>query len=268
MDNTSILSVNNISYTFGGLKALDGVSIDVKKGEILCIIGPNGAGKTTLFNCITGFLKPTTGSIFYDGSIELTGQKPHKIASYGIYRSFQNLALFSNLTVLENVVIGGMKRKEFSYSIYDAMLKTKTFIENEKALKQEALEILNFVGIVEKRNVIANQLSYGERKLLELARGLITRAKLLLLDEPAAGLNPTEKVELANAIRKIQEQHIDIVLIEHDMKFVSDIANWIVVLDYGKKLAEGLPQDIKNNKAVIEAYLGRELTNQKNAFWK
>lgn len=256
MNDASILSVKNVSYTFGGLKALDNVSVDVKRGEILCIIGPNGAGKTTLFNCITGFLKPTTGSIIYNGSIDLTGKKPHKIASYGIYRSFQNLALFSNLTVLENLLIGGLRRKEFFYSIHDAIIKTKKYIESEKALKEEALEILKFIGIGAKGNVIASQLSYGERKLLELARGLITKANMLLLDEPAAGLNPTEKMELANAIRKIQEQRVDIVLIEHDMKFVSDIANWIVVLDYGKKLAEGLPQDIKSNKAVIEAYLG------------
>jgi ABC-type branched-subunit amino acid transport system ATPase component len=154
------------------------------------------------------------------------------------------------------VLIGGSKRPEFSYGITDTIFRTKKFLTMESALRQEAIEMLEFVGIAGKKDNKAGELSYGERKLLELARGLITKPKLLLLDEPAAGLNPTEKTELVLAIKKIREQRINVVLIEHDMRFVSDIANWIVVLDYGKKLAEGLPEDIKKNKAVIEAYLG------------
>lgn len=256
MTNNTILSIYNVSLMFGGLKALDGVTIDIKKGEVLCIIGPNGAGKTTLFNCITGFLKPSSGSIMYDGEIELIGKKPYQIAHCGIYRSFQNLALFNDLSVLENVLIGGLKRKDLSYGIADTLFITSKFKTTENRLKQEAAAILEFTGIAEKRHKKAGELSYGERKLLELARGLITKPRLLLLDEPAAGLNPTEKTELVTAIKRIREQKIDVVLIEHDMRFVSDIANWISVLDYGKKLAEGLPEDIKKNKAVIEAYLG------------
>ncbi len=256
MDNNAILSINNVSIMFGGLKALDSVNIDIKKGEVLCIIGPNGAGKTTLFNCITGFLKPSSGSIFYDGSIELTGKRPYEIASRGIYRSFQNLALFADISAIDNVLIGGLKRAELSYGISDTVFRTKRFVKMESTLKKEAMEMLEFMGIAEEKNNKAGKLSYGERKLLELARGLMTKPQLLLLDEPAAGLNPTEKTELVQAIKKIREQKINVVIIEHDMRFVSDIANWIVVLDYGKKLAEGLPDDIKKNKAVIEAYLG------------
>ena len=254
-DNT-VLSIDGVSLTFGGVKALDDVSIDIKKGEVLCIIGPNGAGKTTLFNCITGFLRPSSGSIMYRGGIELTGRKPHQIAHYGIYRSFQNLATFTQLSTLENVLIGGLKRHDFSYGLTDMLFNTRRFRYRESALRDEAVSILEFIGIVGKKDKKAAELSYGERKLLELARGLITKPGLLLLDEPAAGLNPTEKAELAAAIRKICRENIDVVLIEHDMKFVSDISHWIVVLDYGKKLAEGTPEDIKKNKTVIEAYLG------------
>ncbi len=241
---------------FGGLKALDDVNIDIEKGEVLCIIGPNGAGKTTLFNCITGFLRPSSGSIVYDDDAELIGKKPHEIAGYGIYRSFQNLALFNQLSVLENLLIGGLKRSDFSYGIMDTLLITDKFKKIERGLRSEALSMLEFVGISGRKDMRAGELPYGERKLLELARGLITKPRLLLLDEPAAGLNPTEKTELVSAIKKVCEQKINVVLIEHDMRFVSDIADWIVVLDYGKKLAEGLPEDIKNNRAVIEAYLG------------
>ncbi len=256
MENSAILSINNISIMFGGLKALDNVTLETKKGEVLCIIGPNGAGKTTLFNCITGFLRPSAGSIVYRGAVELTGKKPHEIAAHGIYRSFQNLALFANVSVSDNVMIGGINRKEFSYGITDMLLRTPRFRSREAALRHEASDLLGFVGLAGKKDRTAGELAYGERKLLELARGLITRPQLLLLDEPAAGLNPTEKIELVRAIGRIREQAINVIIIEHDMRFVSDIANWIVVLDYGKKLAEGLPDDIKNNQAVIEAYLG------------
>ena len=256
MDRNAILSIDNVSIMFGGLKALDGVTIDIRKGEVLCIIGPNGAGKTTLFNCITGFLRPSSGSIVYDGSVSLEGMKPHEIASYGIYRSFQNLALFTNISAADNVMIGALRRAQYSYGIADMFFRTKRYLTREAALRQEADDLLGFMGIARKKDRKAGELSYGERKLLELARGLITKPQLLLLDEPAAGLNPTEKTELVRAIKKIREQKVNVVIIEHDMRFVSDIADRIAVLDYGKKLAGGLPGEIKKNTAVIEAYLG------------
>ncbi|MCL5793038.1 MAG: ATP-binding cassette domain-containing protein, partial [Deltaproteobacteria bacterium] len=186
MGDRTVLKVDDVSLMFGGLKALDRISLEMEKGEVLCIIGPNGAGKTTLFNCITGFLKPSAGRIIYDNSIELTGKKPHTIASYGLYRSFQNLALFTHLTVLENILIGGLKRKDVSYNIIDALFYTSKFKNGEYSLKKESVQILEFLGLADKKDTYTSELPYGKRKLLELAKGLITKPKLLLLDEPAA----------------------------------------------------------------------------------
>jgi branched-chain amino acid transport system ATP-binding protein len=250
-----ILEVRELTKTFGGLKAVEEVSFRVKQGSILSVIGPNGAGKTTLFNCLTGMLSPTKGRIQFEGR-DITHRKSYEITALGVARTFQNIRVFGSMTVLENVMIGQHPRSK--EGLFTSILGTNRFRKEEKEIKSKALEYLEFVGIQGYADSLAENLPYGDQKRLEIARALATEPKLLLLDEPAAGMNPQETVELMKLINRIREWGKTVVIIEHDMKVVMGISEWIVVLDHGVKIAEGTPYEIRNNHDVIEAYLGKE----------
>lgn len=251
------LEINNLEKSFGGLSAVLNFNFRIEQRELVGLIGPNGAGKTTVFNLITGVYKPDEGEIKFNGK-NLVGMTPYAICAQGIARTFQNIRLFNDLTVLDNVKIAC--HKDVPYGLFSAILRTPGFFKGEKHIEQEALKYLGIFKLDHKKNELARNLPYGEQRRLEIARAMATRPTLLILDEPAAGMNPQETQELMKLIKWVKEKfNLSILLIEHDMSLVMGVCERIYVLDYGQTIAEGAPDEIKSNKRVIEAYLGEEV---------
>lgn len=252
----ALLRAENLSKHFGGLTAVDDFSVDIRPNELVGLIGPNGAGKTTLFNLLTGLEKPDEGRIFFH-NFDITGLPAHRISHRGLSRTFQNIRLLKNLTVLENIKIA--YHQHIRYNLLDAVLRLPRFHREEKEIVRKSMEFLEILGLADLHDHLAGGLPYGKQRKLEIARALATESRLLLLDEPAAGMNPRETEDLMDLIHHIQERFdLSILLIEHDMKLVMNICKRVVVMDAGRKIAEGPPEEIRKNPAVIEAYLGSD----------
>ena len=254
-----LLKVDNVSMVFGGLRAVSNLSMHIDEGELIGLIGPNGAGKTTAFNMITGVYTPTEGKVYFNGQ-QSSGKKSYQVTQMGMARTFQNIRLFSELSVIDNVKIA--YNMHVTYNLADAIVRDGKYLSEEEFITQKALDLLKICHLVEEAHEVAKNLPYGKQRRLEIARALATEPKLLLLDEPAAGMNPQETKELMEMIRWIRKEfNLSILLIEHDRGLVMGVCERIYVLEYGMKIAEGTPDEIKQNARVIEAYLGEEVIN-------
>ena len=251
---TPVLETKHLGISFGGLHAVQDFNIQINAGELVGLIGPNGAGKTTVFNLLTGVYVPTEGTVLLNG-VPLNGKKTHQFVEAGIARTFQNIRLFNDMTVIENVKVACTK--DLHYNLLDATFRTPKFWKAEQAVTEKALDLLEICGLRDKADVLSSNLPYGQQRKLEIARALATDMKVLLLDEPAAGMNPTETAELLECINTIRDRFgVAILLIEHDMSLVMNVCQRIQVIDYGQTIASGLPEEIANNPKVIAAYLG------------